>query len=271
MTFVDNEILYAAQLNSLAATAAAGGTFTQAGTGAVARTMQAKVQELVSVKDFGAAGDGVTDDTAALQAWINYCKGSGVRGFHRAAYLPTGSYRHTGLTIDRPITIYGDGQMASTLDLIPGGSVPAITVAVAFDISSYLFSWGDGIVTLRDIAIGGTKTDATGITNGIDGIRLVYPGTNPLRSFVFLQGVKIFSMPRSAIFAASAQGAIIARDCFFFNCGQDLLSANTCNDWQFTNCLFGTATRNAVRIGRQRHDPLQGVQLRPRRHAWRVL
>lgn len=40
--------------------------FQQAGAGAVVRTAQDKLREVVSVKDFGAVGDGVADDTAAF-------------------------------------------------------------------------------------------------------------------------------------------------------------------------------------------------------------
>lgn len=42
--------------------------YAPAGTGAVSQSVQAKLRETVSVKGFGAVGDGVTDDTAAIQA-----------------------------------------------------------------------------------------------------------------------------------------------------------------------------------------------------------
>jgi hypothetical protein len=51
--------------------------FLQAGTGAVPTTVQAKLRETVSVKDFGAVGDGVTDDYAAIIAAHNSLPSTG--------------------------------------------------------------------------------------------------------------------------------------------------------------------------------------------------
>lgn len=65
--------------------------YTPAGTGAVATTVQTKLRETVSVKDFGAVGDGLADDTAAIQAAINATKSAG------ALLFPPGSYKVTTL------------------------------------------------------------------------------------------------------------------------------------------------------------------------------
>ena len=51
-----------------------------------ARTVLSKLRDTVSVKDFGAVGDGVTDDTVAIQAALNASSN---------IYLPSGTYKTT--------------------------------------------------------------------------------------------------------------------------------------------------------------------------------
>jgi hypothetical protein len=67
---------------------AASGTYIAAGVGAVARTVQAALRERVlSVKDFGAVGNGVADDTAAIVLALAAAADQGCR-----LYFPDGTY-----------------------------------------------------------------------------------------------------------------------------------------------------------------------------------
>ena len=65
-------------------------SFLQAGSGAVVRTAQSKMRDVVSVKDFGAVGDGVADDTVAIQNAVTFARVQG--GESRRLYWPRGTY-----------------------------------------------------------------------------------------------------------------------------------------------------------------------------------
>ena len=65
--------------------------FLQAGTGAVPRTMQDKERDIVSVKDFGATGDGTTNDTAAFLACKLFCETAP----YKTMFIPNGTYMLT--------------------------------------------------------------------------------------------------------------------------------------------------------------------------------
>lgn len=76
--------------------------FTAVGTGAVTRTSHDKFSDTVSIKDFGAVGDGLTDDTLAIQQAL---------AAHRAVFVPPGDYLITQpLVLGERQTLYGAGQ-----------------------------------------------------------------------------------------------------------------------------------------------------------------
>ena len=87
--------------------------FISDGIGAAATTVQAKLREVTSVKDFGATGDGVTDDTAAIQAAVTDAMLNGT-----SLYIPAGEYILSGAITGsgtKPISITGDGPALSQL------------------------------------------------------------------------------------------------------------------------------------------------------------
>ena len=93
-------------------------TYVPAGAGATQRTVQAKLRDVVSVKDFGAVGDDVTNDTAAIQAAIN-----AAYALNKSLYIPGGRYRFTNLVFSptdsvstgQGLRIYGDSSGNGTL------------------------------------------------------------------------------------------------------------------------------------------------------------
>jgi hypothetical protein len=81
-------------------------SFTAAGSGATTRTLQNKLRDVISVKDFGAVGNGVADDTAALQLALN-------AGAGKCVYLPPGTYKTLlPLTISANTTVQADDRQA---------------------------------------------------------------------------------------------------------------------------------------------------------------
>ena len=87
-------------------------TFSPGHVGATNRTAQSKMRDIPSVLDFGAAGDGVTDDAAAFNAAWAACA-------PQAVLVPAGTYSISG-------TVSGKFYSFGAVTVI-GGTVDAIT------------------------------------------------------------------------------------------------------------------------------------------------
>ena len=101
---------YTADAGSIGTTTAPLVTYTAPGTGAVASTVQAKLTESVSVLDFGAIGNGVADDTVAIQAALDSITSGTV-------IIPSGTYKISSALTATSVSVSIDclGTLAETV------------------------------------------------------------------------------------------------------------------------------------------------------------
>lgn len=100
------------------------GTYTPPGIGAVARTVSAKLNESISILDFGAVGDGATNNFTALSSAIVYAKATG-----QALLVPPGNFlidTASGTLSCSYVTFIGSGVTKDTTTPATGGSVFSI-------------------------------------------------------------------------------------------------------------------------------------------------
>ena len=168
--------------------------FRQTGTGATARTVDAKLKETVSVKDFGAVGDGVTDDTAAIQAAIASTASGTI-------LLSNGTYKISG-TVTIPET---HAFWFAKNAMLSFAASSVITIAGEIDAPSYQIFTGAALSTAPifnnigrlDIRWFGAKGD--GVTNDTTAIQAtINAAQRSDRAVVFL-GSGIFVVNSSLL------------------------------------------------------------------------
>lgn len=113
------------------------------------RTLATRFADVVNVKDFGAIGDGLTNDTTAIQAAIS---AACARTVGAVVYFPAGKYKCTSTLIITADNVFlkGDGPGASFL-------FPAISTTA----DAIYFASGCQRVGLLDLAVYNQITDPT--------------------------------------------------------------------------------------------------------------
>jgi Pectate lyase superfamily protein len=152
---------------------------------AVVRPIADKLADTMSVKDFGARGDGVTDDTSSLRAAI-----SAAQSAQRSLYVPAGTYVFRGLILAGGVDVYGDGApLYSVLKYVgqgtalrienAGGRLRNLTITSANPAAIGIDFFAVSEMYLDHVEVGTNGTSKFGI-----GVRLAESGGTVLEHYV---------------------------------------------------------------------------------------
>lgn len=172
----------------------------------------------INVKEhFGAKGDGVTDDTAAIQAAINSADG----GAYCTVYIPSGLYKISStINISTAVHIVGAGSNATFIQL-NGSNFYAFTVA------------GTEHWSLKDMTIwtpAGTAVNGTGLKLSAGGNTSNFQ-VERVRFWLLLRGVETTDYVTHGEFN-HCEWAYCTNESFYINSG------SVVNSLIFNSCRF---------------------------------
>lgn len=209
----------------------------------------------VNVKDFGAVGNGVADDTAAIQAAITKASGTygvGING--GIVYFPTGVYSISSLTLtidNQAITLLGEGSNYSS-------NVTKATILKARDAGdNFLIK----IYRTTNIIISDLTLDLNNLkTKGIDLTHAA--GTGAIIDYCQYNNLEFYNVKTGGSFVESEGNAVLLGGEVavhkFNNCVFQLngiggnyigrsvhISNYNAWDWTFINCYFSGGSQTA--------------------------
>lgn len=221
----------------------------------IVRTLQAKLDDAVNVRDFGAVGNGIADDTAALNRALQQIYLAGTvetnTRARRTLYLPGGTYLITTPLYIPPYTrLAGDGMGSSIIKQSVAGQSAIIVCDSKFQTD---VSLGSGGATMpQDIDISGlqfinsstTASASIFVIDSANNIRIqgsrfttsIVPGNNPIL-------VEIAT-------SVDTSNKITFDACEFTEAGNGINVTGTgCTAIRVFNSLFDNISGSAVDLG----------------------
>jgi Pectate lyase superfamily protein len=229
-----------------------GGTITQ-------RSIQKKLDDIVSVKDFGAKGDGLTDDTEAINRAMYelYCRVRN-QSSYKILHFPAGTYIINGsLNVPSNARLFGEGAGNTIITQTANPYIYPYVTWVMYtadnlqQIQNQIGLNGASLpnnITIRDMTLNSLNDGL--IIDSASSVQLQSVSFNGPFNAVstatdsnngsITAGVKFYG--KSLVFATD----INIVDCYFngFNCGIYLPSLN-----YTSNCLFDSCTFNNMYYG----------------------
>jgi hypothetical protein len=225
----------------------------------VTQSLQSWLDQYASVKDFGATGDGSTDDTAAINRALYqlYCREVNPQ-IRRSLFFPAGVYRVTGsINIPPYATLFGEGSDNSVIALDSSATGYVAQTADALQNTGSNIGTG-GVTPPQYITI--TNMGFTNL-NPVGSVFLVQSASNLNFTNVGFRGAMTTAGLTSPVNATSSVTfgstpsliceQIVFNDCLFtgsvwgINTDQQIKSVTICNgkfDTLYQGILLGTGT-----------------------------
>jgi hypothetical protein len=206
----------------------------------------------INVRDFGAVGDGTTNDTAAINAAILFAGPLG-----RPVYLPAGKYLIAStIAIDYPITLFGDIATIYTRSSYPYGTVIVKGAAVVGPALS-LNSDKCAIKSLGVVGLAGNTGDGIHVkANGclLENIQVKYAGNDGVRIGGYVAGINANSCILNNVIVNYNGGSGL----YIHDGNGSLPNANACS---ITALSANFNTGNGVLLGNCFQNTFTGIHI----------
>ena len=209
----------------------------------ITRTFQHKVDDNVSVRDFGATGNGVTDDTAAINRAIQGIYSATYNDIsskiRRTIYFPAGSYLVSSTILIPPYaSLRGDGRENTLL-------VSANVTAPVLQSTDSQYN-GTGTTKSRDILIENLGIQQTGNASLITSSALVLDGTRAARlvNLSFRSNTTVGATTNNLVYITDnvqSSRSVTFEQCSFTNAGSGVnivAQSNGISSVRIDNCYF---------------------------------
>ena len=193
---------------------------------------------LVSITDFGAIGDGTTDNGAAIRAAIDHAKAIG-----GDVYVPEGTFLHKGLLTLDGLTLFGEGR-GSVLKAIGGEGQPPEQAV---------------ILTGTGAAIRNVVLDASGNLKGtldVSAKLLVRDATN-----FEISGISVLNSFSDGIRVVNSWGGVIQRNSLRFATVNSISVAGGSHDILIQNNRIDRSGEDGISVDGSAANPTHDIRI----------